>query len=533
MSSASDRSRDRVRPSLTTAREGPGTVDAAGTVFLVGAGPGDARLITLAGLDVLRVADVVLHDELVGRDLLEFAQSAELINVGKTAGGPSTSQDQINQLMIERARQGQCVVRLKGGDPFVFGRGGEEASVLAAAGTPTVLVPGVSSSTAAGGAFGIPLTDRRGASTVTVVTGSEGDGDAPPVDWEAVARVGGTIVVMMGWRNFDQIARRMIEAGLSPDTPSAAIAEAWSLSQRAIFAPLSELRSRAAELRSPVTVVIGAVTALATPEVSWSMRGRRVLVTRAAAQADSLVERLRPLSAEVIRLPTIEIQQADPQPVDEAIRRLAGGHYDIVALTSVNGVSQLWEAIQRQGLDSRALTSARVAAIGSETAGALEAHGITADIVPTTFTSGALAAALTQNDLQGQRVLLARASQANQLLNDWLCEAGAEVDDVALYHVVTPTAAQDGLDELARGVDVVTLTSPSTARGLVNLAGSRVNLDSLRTVCIGPVTAAAARQLGLRVVGVAETHTIEGLAQAVGRYIASLPPPDDSGQDSA
>ena len=188
-------------------------------------------------------------------------------------------------MMIDLARQGRRVVRLKGGDPFVFGRGGEEASALAAAGIPFNSSPGISSANAAAAAFGIAVTDRRAASAVTVVTGSEGDGDAPPIDWEAVARVGGTIVVMMGWRNFEQIARRLIDAGLSPDTPSAAIEQAWTPSQRAIFAPLGELRARAADMQPPVTVVIGAVTSLATLEVSRSAVGRRVLVTRAAAQA--------------------------------------------------------------------------------------------------------------------------------------------------------------------------------------------------------------------------------------------------------
>ena len=502
-------------------------------VTLVGAGPGDPRLITLAGAEALKQADVVLHDRLVLPELLKLAEQAELIAVGKMPGGPSTPQAQINSMMIDLARQGRRVVRLKGGDPFVFGRGGEEASALAAADIPIQLVPGISSANAAAAAFGIAVTDRRAASAVTVVTGSEGDGDAPSIDWEAVARVGGTIVVMMGWRNFEQIARRLIEAGLSPDTPSAAIEQAWTSSQRAIFAPLGGLRARAADMQPPVAVVIGAVTSLATPEVSRSAMGRRVLVTRAAAQADSLVERLRALNAQVVRLPTIEIKPLEGEPIDRAIRRLADGRYDIVALTSVNGVIQLWNAMRRSGLDARALASVRVAAIGSETARVLAERGINADVVPTEFTSAALAAKLTIDDLRGKRVLLARAAQAGRRLSDSLRDAGAEVDDVALYDIATPPADRDALAELQRGVDVVTLTSPSTARGLVELVGDLVDLDSLHTVCIGPVTAEAARQLGFRVVASAETHTIEGLVQAVGRYIASLGPPADPELDTA
>ena len=245
-----------------------------------------------------------------------------------------------------------------------------------------------------------------------------------------------------------------------------------------------------------------------------------------------MVERLRALNAQVVRLPTIEIRPLDGEPIDQAIRRLAEGRYDIVALTSVNGVIQLWNAMRRNGLDARALANVRVAAIGSETARALAERGINADVVPTEFTSAALAAELTTDDLRGKRVLLARAAQASRMLSDSLRDAGAEVDDVALYDIATPPADRDALAELQRGVDVVTLTSPSTARGLVELVGDLVDLDSLHTVCIGPVTAEAARQLGFRVVASAETHTIEGLVQAVGRYIASLGPPADPELDT-
>ena len=420
------------------------------TVYLVGAGPGDPRLITLAGAEAIREADVLLHDRLVARDLVKLADGAEVIDVGKTPDGPATTQEQIIELMIERSRRGQRVVRLKGGDPFIFGRGGEEATALAAAGIPVQLVPGVSSAHAAGAAFGIPVTDRRAASAVTVVTGSEGDGDAPPVDWDAVAQAGGTIVVMMGWRNFDAIARRLVEAGLPAKTPAAAIEQAWTSSQRVVFAPLGELRTRAAEMEPPVTVVIGPVTSLATPEVSWSTMGRRVVVTRAAAQADSLVQRLGALNAHVVRLPTIEIKPIDSEQVNEAIRRLAEGRYDIVGLTSVNGVIRLWSAMRRRGLDSRALANARVAAIGSETSRALAERSITADVVPTTFTSDALAEALTQQDLRGKRVLLARAALAARQLSDRLRNAGAEVDEAALYDIVTPSVDANALAELRR-----------------------------------------------------------------------------------
>lgn len=504
-----------------------GTPIEPGRVYLVGAGPGDPGLITVAGAQALRDADVVLHDRLVATELLKLAENAELVDVGKAPGGAAVSQQQINQMMIDHSRRGRRVVRLKGGDPLVFGRGGEEASALVAAGIPVQLVPGVSSAHAAAAAVGIAVTDRRAASVVTVVTGSEGDGDALPVDWDAVAQVGGTIVVMMGWRNFGEIARRLMVAGMPADTPAAAIEQAWTPSQRSVVAPLNQLRTRAANLQSPVTVVVGEVTTLATPDVSRNTLGRRVLVTRAAAQAESLTRRLRALNAQVVQLPTIEIRPRRDESVDAAVQRLVDGSYDIVALTSVNGVGLLWDAMRRQGYDSRALNNICVAAIGSETANALASRGVVADLVPDTFTSAALADALTEWGVGSKRILLARASQSSGVLGDRLRAAFANVDEVSLYDIVTPNADSHALAELKRGIDVVTLTSPSTGRGLCELAGKLVDLDSLHTVCIGPVTAEAARQLGFRVVATAEPHTIDGLVQAVERYLADLGPPGD------
>ena len=490
-------------------------------VQLVGAGPGDPKLITLAGVLALSEADVVLHDRLVPPRLLRLARGAELIDVGKTPGGESATQESINDLLIEQARAGRRVVRLKGGDPFVFGRGGEEASALQTAGIAVEVVPGVSSATAAAAALGIPVTDRRIASVVTIVTGSEGDGGAPPIDWQAVARTGGTIVVMMGWRNFGEIAARLIAAGMSGDTPSAAIASAWTPSQRAVFAPLSKLGERGTALEPPVTVVIGHVTTLAAPPATVR---RRVVVTRAAAQAEALVARLEALNLEPISLTTIAIQPADPGPIDAAVRRLPDGRYDIVALTSVNGAEQYRTALDRNSVDAAALSDLTVAAIGAATAEALESRGIRVDLTPQTFTSDGLAEALIGRGVEGLRILLPRAAQANPLLPQRLREAGAIVEEVALYHVVTPPADPLALAELSRGVDVVTLTSPSTAHGFVELASGVVDLDSVQTVCIGPVTAQAARELGLSVAKVAHEHTIDGLVRAVAQHAASLPP---------
>lgn len=500
-------------------------------VILAGAGPGDPGLITVAAAEALKRAEVVLHDRLVSPALLQLAEGAELIDVGKTPGRESISQDRINSLLIEHALRGRRVVRLKGGDPFVFGRGGEEATALATAGIPMQIVPGVSSAIAAASAFGIAVTDRRAASAVTIVTGSEGDGEAPPIVWDRVAGMGGTIVVMMGWRNIKQVVARLVGSGLSANTPAAAVERAWSHDQRAVFATLGRIEQEAAGMSPPVTLVIGKTISLATPEASGTIAKRRILVTRAKAQAGVFVQRLRALNAEVIELPTIEIVAAHPALIDAAVDRLANREYDMVVLTSVNGVDHLWRGLRRGGLDSRALTRVKVAVVGGETAKALEARGIHVDIVPDIFTTAELATLLLDERIIGMRILLARATQGSLVLSELLRDAGAEVEDLALYDVITPEPDREALEELQHGVDVVTLTSPSTAEGLAKLAGEHVDLHSLQTVCIGPVTAEAARRLGFNVVRTAEVHTIEGLAQAVGHEISRMTPTETPTQE--
>lgn len=494
-------------------------------VCLVGAGPGDPELITIAGMEALRRAEVVLSDRLVSADLRRLAESAEWIDVGKSADAPSHSQEAIDALMVERARQGYRVVRLKGGDPFVFGRGGEEASALAAASVPFRIIPGVTSAVAAAAAAGIAVTDRRASSALTIVTGSEGDGGAPPIDWRAVAAVGGTIVIMMGWRSLPRVIERLQEGGLSGQTPAAAIERATTSEQRTVFAPLDVLAQRAGDLSAPVTVVVGETVALASPPGKRPLDGLRVLVTRPKRQAEALSSRLRALGAQAIELPTIEVVPKDAATIAPALGDLQRGSYDIVGLTSVNGVETLWRSLRLQGLDARAFAHAKVAAIGRETARALADRGIVADVTPREYSSRALLAELTRpetrSDLKGQRVLLARAAQGSSLLSQGLREADAIVDDLALYDVVTPTPEPQSLAELERGVDLVTLTSPSAARGLVQIAGSRIDIHSIETVCIGPVTAEAARQLGLNVVAMADTYHMDGLVAAVLGYVTA------------
>ena len=500
-------------------------------VLLVGAGPGDPDLITVAGATALSQADVVLSDRLVAPELRRLALNAEWIDVGKRPGGPSVSQDEINAKLIERAQQGRRVVRLKGGDPFVFGRGGEEASALAKAGLPVQVIPGVTSAVAAAAAAGIAVTDRRAASAVTVVTGSEGDGTAPPIDWQSVANVGGTIVVMMGWRDREAVIQRLIDSGMSSTTPAAAIEQATTPQQRVIRAPLGELSQQATELRPPATLVIGPSVALAVAPAPRPLAGRHVLVTRAREQAPALSDRLRALGADVIELPTIEIVPTDQQRIEIAIEDLVRDQYHFVVLTSVNGVHALWQALRHRGVDARAFARVEIAAIGRETARALQQYGLIADHVPDEYSSAALLEILRRQDLPGRSILLARAAQGSQLLSAGLREARADVDDVPFYDVVTPAADPPALAELKRGVDLITLTSPSTARALAELTRDVVDLHSTETICIGPVTAAAARELGFNVVDVADVYHLDGLVGALVRHTTSYPnrssTPDD------
>lgn len=499
-----------------------------GLVSLVGAGPGDPDLISVAGLNALRRADVVIHDRLIPRELLaEAPEGAEIIDVGKRSDDvdPDAAQERINRLLIERARRvgrGGLVVRLKGGDPFVFGRGGEEADALRAAGAPFEIIPGVSAAIAAPAFAGIPATDRRYASSFTVVTGAEAENDAAPIEWGAIARGGGTIIVLMGGRALPAIRRRLIEGGLPSDTPAAAVERASTPRQRSVFAPLDELPAAVerAGLRPPLTLAIGAVAGLGE-RLAWferrPLRGCAILVTRPARQAASLAALLRAQGAEPIVAPSIELIDSDPAPIQAAIARLRGGGYDDVVFTSVNGVERFAAQLRRAGGDGRSFAGARIAAIGPATAAALERLGLRADLVPGTYTSDALLGALLAQPLAGRRALLPRAAQGAPALSDGLRGAGAAVDDAALYDVraapVDPTAAarlRNG------GIDIVSFTAPSTVHGLIEQVGADA-LARVEVASIGPATSAAAAAAGLTVHIEAAAHTMQGLVDAIVR----------------
>ena len=482
------------------------------TVYLVGAGPGDPGLLTLRGAEALRAADVVVYDRLSVEALLDLAPaSAERISVGKTPGHPSVAQEEINALLIERGKAGQQVVRLKGGDPFVFARGGEEAAALTDAGLDFEVVPGITSAVAVPAYAGVPVTHRGLSTSFTVVTGHEDPWAATETDWEAVARVGGTIVVLMGVATRAAIARRLMDGGLDADTPVTAVQWGTRPQQRTVRTSLADLGT--ASVDTPATIVIGRVAAL---DLAWFERrplfGRRVVVTRAATQASALVAPLHALGAEAVEAPSIVIK--DAADGGAALREAAGrvASYDWVVFTSVNTVERFLPLLR----DARAFGAARVAVIGPGTADALAAHNVVADIVPDRFVAEALLDAFPPGS---GRVLLRRAAVARDVLPDGLRAAGWEVDVVEAYRTV---AVRPSPERLAAAVaaDAVTFTSPSTVRPFVDAVGGPGAVPLL-IVCIGAVTAEAARDMGIDVSVVASTSTVSGIVDSMVTAVGS------------
>jgi uroporphyrinogen III methyltransferase/synthase len=489
-----------------------------GTVYLVGAGPGDPGLMTRRALDLLARADAVVHDRLIPPGALDSARpGAELHDVGKRAGG-SRLQEDVNELLVELARTGKDVVRLKGGDPFVFGRGGEEAEVLGAAGIAFEVVPGVTAGVAAPAYAGIPVTHREGASAVALVTAHE-DPLKPEtsLDWAALAAFPGTLVFYMGVRTLPVLAERLRAAGRASTEPVAVVERGTLPGQRTVLTTLGDVveRVREAGIRPPAVTVVGPVAAL-RERLAWFERrplfGRRVVVTRARAQASGLAARLAGLGAEAVEAPAIRIEPAPVAgEVARAVERI--GAYELVCLTSPNGAALLMEALDAVGRDARALAGATVAAIGPGTAAELRRGGIRADVVPERSVAEALVEALEATDVDGREVLVARAREARDVLPDALRGRGARVDVVALYETVAEPAAAGSADELARA-DYVTFTSSSTVRFLLESLGGEVP-NGPRLVSIGPVTSATMRERGLPVHVEAARHDVDGLVEAL------------------
>lgn len=493
-----------------------------GTVYLVGAGPGDPGLMTARSLELIATADAILYDRLIPPTALDGARAdAQLEYVGKGPSGESFKQDQIEQRIVELAREGKSVVRLKGGDPLVFGRGGEEAAAVRAAGFEFEIVPGVTAGVAAAAYAGIPVTFRTDASAVAFVTGHE-DPDKPDtaIDWPALASFPGTLVFYMGVRQLDRIASQLIEAGRPAGQPAAVIQRGTTPLQRTVSGPLGEIAKAVADagIEPPALTVVGPVAAR-RDELSWFERrpllGKHVAVTRARAQAGTLATKLRALGAEVIELPAIKIV---PRPVKGEIEQRLDeiGDYDLLCLTSINAVDCLFDGLAELGRDARALTGVDVAAIGKATAEALAKHGVRADIVPERAIAESLIAELESiGRIENERVLVAAAAGARPVLPDRLREMGAVVDELVVYDTVIEELDEEATERLAKA-DFITFASGSAAKSLfasIESPGS-LPLDS-KVVSIGPVTSESLRELGVEPDAEAQEHDMDGLIAAL------------------
>lgn len=491
---------------------------------LVGAGPGDSALISVRGAVRLAQADVILHDSLIGPELLDIVRAdAERVFVGKWRGQHAWSQDEINAALIRHARAGKRVVRLKGGDPFVFGRGGEECLRLAEAGIRYEVVPGITAASGVPATAGIPLTHRGLSRSLTLVTGHAEPDDPHPPDFAALARME-TVVFYMGLKNIEENCQGLIEAGMSAATPAAVIHWGTRPQQRTIVGTLGDIADRAEEsedLASPAMVVIGQTVRL-RETIEWFERrplfGKTVAVTRAPDQAGALTSGLAAAGAETIEAPTIEIAELDDYwSVDQALRAIS--QYAWLVVTSANGVDALWARLEAIGGDARTLGGVRVAAVGSASAARLLERGIRADVVPGEAMGEALAETLVQRGVRGQRVLLLRADLGRPQLPQALRDAGAVCDDLPIYRTVCPESLPARFIEAFDDgqLDWIALTSPSSFVNLLRLLGQEraEKLHAIKLASIGPVTTRAIRQAGYTESAEAGSHDAPGLVAAI------------------
>jgi uroporphyrinogen III methyltransferase/synthase len=485
-------------------------------VYLVGAGPGDPDLITWKGRKLLAIADSVLYDHLASEHLLELTRkNCELIYVGKKKAVRAFPQEEICAMMIERARRGLTVVRLKGGDPFIFGRGGEELEALADADIPFEVVPGVTSPLGIAAYSGVPLTHRAHTKLVTFVTGHDVDG----IDWSKVGQ-SETLVIFMGIASIREIAREIVAYGRSGDTPAIAVRWGTRPDQETVAGTLATIADRIeqAQLKPPATVIIGEVVAL-HDRFNWFEKlplfGQKIVVTRSSDQAAEFSERLRSLGADAIELPVISIQPPDDAaPLDQAIERLSS--YDWLIFTSVNGVRFFLDRLDASRRDLRSL-KARICAIGPATRRAVEDLHLKVDRMPEEYVAENLVKAFSGEPLAGQRILLPRAAVARDLIPTELRKLGAQVDVVEAYRNVVPEDAATRAHDIfsaARKPDWVTVTSSSTVTNLLAAAG-RDGLEGVRIASIGPVTSETARAQGLKVDVEAKQYTLDGLIEAI------------------
>jgi len=495
-----------------------------GTVYLVGAGPGDPGLITVKGKECIEKADVVVYDYLAAPSHLAHAKKgAEIIYVGKKGGDHTMSQDGINALLVEKAKTGATVTRLKGGDPFIFGRGGEEAEALIEADVRFEVVPGVTSAIAAPAYAGIPLTHRKFTATLSLVTGHEDpDKENSNIDWDAISK-SGTLVFFMGVKNLPNIVSKLSACGKAPDTPVALIRWGTTTHQETVTGTLATIVEEVtkANLKSPSIIVVGEVVSL-RDTMKWfenrPLFGKRVVITRARKQASGLTSKLMALGAECLEAPVIEIEPlSGSEAVETALSSLNA--YDWVIFTSVNGVITFFDRLFEKGLDARALGSLKTACIGPSTAAELKKYGIGTDVLPDSYVAESVVEAFKGQAVKGAKILLPRAEEARPVIPVELTKLGAVVNEVAVYRTIIDTTSTEKVaDALTKGeVDMVTFTSSSTVKNFVDMIpnGDLSLMDGVTVACIGPVTEETAKELGLTPHLVADTFTIDGLVDTI------------------
>lgn len=500
-----------------------------GKVYIIGAGPGDPGLITLKGLECIRSADCIVYDYLANERLLGHKkEGAQVIYVGKRGGNHTIPQTRINELLVEEARKGKVVARLKGGDPFIFGRGGEEVEALAGSGIPFEVVPGVTSAIGAPAYAGIPLTHRDFTSTVAFITGHEDPTkEGSNIAWDKISTGAGTLVFLMGVKNLDENIQRLIENGRDPRTPVALIRWGTTPRQETLIGRLDDIVERAKEraLKPPVVMVVGDVVSL-RDRLNWfetkPLFGKRVIVTRAREQSSELSDLLEGHGAEVIEFPTIEIVPPRSwRELDSAIKRLS--IYDWIIFTSVNGVRYMVERLKRLGKDIREMKGVKICAIGPRTAEAIEGLGLRVDLVPTEYRAEAIIAGLGKNRIRGKRFLIPRALKAREVLPEEIKRLGGKVDVVTAYRTLKPREKTEMVRDLLKGgkVDVVTFTSSSTVINFVEMfeKGEMPGLlKGVKVASIGPVARDTADRLGIKTEIIPERYTIPALTEAIVRY---------------
>ncbi len=498
-----------------------------GKVYLVGAGPGDPGLITIKGIECLKKAEVIVYDHLLDVALLETAPSdAEKVYVGKIAGKHTKPQNEINRILVDKAKEGKTVIRLKGGDPFVFGRGGEEAEALAENGIPFEVIPGITSAVAVPAYAGIPVTHRGLASSFAVITGHEDPGkESFSINWEKLAAGADTLVFLMGVKNLPLIVDKLIKYGKRVNTPAAVVKNGTRPQQEVVTGNLGDIIDKVKQkgIIAPAVVIVGEVVSL-REKLRWfdarPLFGKRILVTRARRQASKLSRLLAERGAVPVELPAIDIQAlADYHELDKSITKLVD--YQWIIFTSTNGVEAFWQRLTSLKMDSRSLSNLMIGAIGPATSQALAERGITPDYIPNVYTGEGVTEGLKSQDISGKRILLPRADIADYELVEGLCNIGADVDKVAAYRTIAATKETAKAKKMISSgeIDVITFTSSSTVTNLVAaFEGQKLAINNTIVACIGPKTAETAINAGLNVDILAAEQTIPGLVSSIENY---------------